>query len=318
MTRSSDIPENDNDLRLARAIGKALSEGRTPESAGEVNKDELGKILSQYKSDVYSRQPVPDSGKTWQNVDKSLPDHSSGMVLLFKRHKKRNLAAAAVLLIAVCISLFSQYTAGPELIASSQGEMSQITLLDQSVVTLRPYSELFHYEGRNYKLKGEAYFDVQSDPSDPFTVELSKSVITVLGTRFTAGTWGDENSVWLEEGRIALELQQSNESLILNPGEAATAGRTLTRLPEADGRVYTDWMNNELTLSSTPLTQVITEIEQHFNIRIQYNRKEIAGIRLDGTILLDEAAQVLEDVAMVSGGSFEPTGDAAWRFRTGD
>lgn len=318
MTRSSDIPENDKDLRLAKAIGKALSEGRTPESAGEIKEDELANLLSQYKSEVYRKQPVPESGSFWKNIDASVKDHSTGMVLLFKRHRKRILAAAAVLLVAVCISLFNQFTSGPELIASSQGEMSQITLPDQSVVTLRPYSELFHYEGRNYKLIGEAYFDVQTDPSDPFTVQLSKSVITVLGTRFTAGTWGDENSVWLEEGRIALKLQHSNESLILSPGEAATAGRTLTRLPEADGRVYTDWMNNELTLSSTPLAQVITEIEQHFNIRIQYSRDEIAGIRLDGTILLDEAAQVLDDVAMVSGGSFDPTGDAAWRFRTGD
>jgi transmembrane sensor len=76
----------------------------------------------------------------------------------------------------------------PQIYASDLGKREQITLSDGSIVTLNSASMIKVSYRRDHRLvnllKGEAQFDVESDPTRPFTVTVGTQSFTALGTIF--------------------------------------------------------------------------------------------------------------------------------------
>ncbi len=101
-------------------------------------------------------------------------------------------------------------------------------LPDGSDVWLRAGSELAYDESfntitREVTLKGEAYFDIESNPECPFYVNADDYKVKVLGTVFNVKNYEDANvEVTLAKGSVAMQTSSGHTLFCLKPGQKAS------------------------------------------------------------------------------------------------
>lgn len=315
------LPNNDPDLQLARRIGSLLQSNTDADKA----EDPLMQTLLQYKEQRsrhgeaqidYNRQNL------WENISKQTQPTADAKVYQpgisgSKSITKTVLAAAASILIAAFIGIY-YYSMQPQVIASSSGAIQSVALDDGSKVTLRPHSIIYalsdNAKKQNYKIEGEAYFEVQPNAERTFSVKAGNGKVSVLGTKFNLSSWGGRVQVFLEEGSISFENMETNSSVILNPGESAEidAGDAITT-NIANVSEFTDWMNRELIFKNKTARYVFNEMEQEFSITISAP-DSIQNTELSGQLTLEDAEQSLKDLSLVLNGRFVSEANNRFKF----
>ncbi len=178
------------------------------------------------------------------------------------------LAAAAVLLLAIGITRFSQpwgstYTTG-------LGEVETVTLDDGSVVRLGAGSALrvARRSSRSLRLDGRAFFAVVTDSATPFTVETSAGRAEVLGTRFEIASSTDSLRLVVIEGRVALDASGTRVEVAHGEVSRVTAGSAPSSPVQTDVWALLDWPSGLLIFQATPLIDVLAQIERHFGVPV--------------------------------------------------
>lgn len=310
MADNQNISPDDQDQQLARLIGDALPDLSSISSA---TSDPLLIALLKYKNDVSISTVDIDSASLWDSINSSIASRNISAQIFFLSPAIRRYAIAAAVIIAAFTGIFFyQNLTSPHLIGESFSSAEIITLPDGSKVTLRPYSKLygvgFSEAEASYKLEGEAYFNVTTDPTRTFSVSTHQSEVRVLGTRFVLSDWGSRSTVYLQEGRIQYTSLKNQQSIVLEPGQSSTIDNT-TPVPEIkidNEDIYTDWLDNQLVFRNESVANIFSELEQHFNITIQA-QPAVLQENLSGSVQLDELNAVLGDLELVLGGSFEQT-----------
>lgn len=310
------LPDNDRDLLLAKQIGEALESRHDLVSLQDPLLDELFDFK---KAELEEISAIDWSPELWENIERHTKSSEKARVLPFyKNNNFIKFAVAAAVLIAAFTGLFLYNQSRPVVVGKSLASINEIVLQDGSVVTLRPYSTLLALtsdpEGRQYRIIGEGFFDVEYDPEHPFSVEAGAAKVTVLGTRFNLSSWGDAPVVYLEEGSVRFE-DKTRQNVILQPGEAATlTDGALIKRDASTAQSYTDWMNNFLMLDNTSISKAIDELEQHYNVTINIEAIPKPDELLGGTIILGDADSTLSDLGIILGGTFRKTGEQNYRF----
>ncbi|MEQ9310271.1 MAG: FecR domain-containing protein [Balneolaceae bacterium] len=315
MATEQNLPENDLDLLLAKSLGSSLD---TNASFSKLN-DSLIDQLVEYKNEElldYDNQ-TPNSISIWDAIE-ARTQRKAIITPLLKRPITYTWAAAAVLLIAAFIGFYwISLNPTPQLIAQSDATISTVILEDGTEVLLRPYSKLFEIayteNKRSYSLEGEAFFEVKTDQNRPFSVQAGEGTITVLGTRFNVSNWGSTTQVFLEEGSIKFSTE-NDSSVILIPGQQAqiNAG-ILTNPKEVDADQFKDWISNTIVFNGSNPEDVVAEIGQHFNIRIDVSQIDDQST-LNGSLQLNSINQTLEDLGLVLGGTFRSISENEFTF----
>ena len=310
MATENKLPTNDPDLILAQTMGVALELGS---SFKEIN-DSLIDQLMVYKEREMSAitHSNIDRDLIWQHIETRTTKTTGRRPILqiFTHSTTYAWASAAVLLIAAFIG-FYWLDSKPHLtlVASSTTEILVITLDDGSLVTLRPHSELYRTnketDERKYRLDGEAFFSVVTDPNNPFSVSGTEGTVTVLGTKFNLSTWGEKTAVYLEEGSISFSSMLNGEQIILSPGQSFEIQHgKIDLLTKARADQFTDWISNTIVFDNNTPNEVIQEIGHHFDVSIDIEQlNNHAGI--DGTLQLHSISETLDDLGLVLGGSFQ-------------
>lgn len=106
---------------------------------------------------------------------------------------------------------------------SSMNSTKRICLVDSTIVILRPHSTLqigadYNRVDRHVMLEGNAFFEVKKSKEKPFIVRSKHLETTVLGTRFSVNspTDGGEHSVFLEEGKVSIRIDDEQHFLAPN------------------------------------------------------------------------------------------------------
>jgi ferric-dicitrate binding protein FerR (iron transport regulator) len=316
------LPPNDPDLILAKRIGNSLPDLHTLDPEEDPLLNELFNYKRSVEADV---KDTIDSNAIWDTIENSIIDSGSvkskSRILNFSPAIKRFAIAASILIAAIVGSYMFQQQTQPTLIGESFATISRVTLTDGSSVSLRPYSRIYlvdEHEGEmSYKLEGEAYFDVISNPQRIFSVKTGQSKVQVLGTKFILSAWGNSSDVYLEEGRISFESLNSGSSVVLEPGQSSRINNTTSTpvVSQKDPQIFTDWLNNELIFDNDRVRDIFNELEQHFNIRIQ-SSESIENETLSGSIELGQIDAVLRDFELVLGGSFTKIDGNSYEFNT--
>jgi ferric-dicitrate binding protein FerR (iron transport regulator) len=317
MADNQNITPDDQYLKLARIIGEALPDLATLENTS----DPLLAQLFAYKSSI-SKQIEPISSETvWDSIHSQINEQSeSARILRLPPAIRRYAVAAAVIIIALVGGFFYQQQTEPTLVGESFAAAETITLPDGSTVILRPYSALVEVDisdqSAEYKLTGEAYFEVSADPSRIFKVRTNQSEVRVLGTKFILSDWGNTSTVYLQEGRVQFTALQSRQSVQLQPGESSSVSETSAapQVSTTEAAPFTDWLTNELVFQNKSVQSVFNELEQHFNVTIQA-QPAILQETLSGSIPLDDLDSVLNDLGLVLGGTFSETGQNSYVFK---
>lgn len=179
------------------------------------------------------------------------------------------------------------------------GERSKIVLPDSSIVWLNGGSSLiypskFLSAERNVCLTGEAFFDVKKDAKRPFTVDINKMKLKVLGTTFNVFSYPNNPQITatLETGKLQISVADEKKPYVLTPNEQlvldAKTGAVEVRSVKATD--YSVWRVPALYFEEAKLIYALQQIERAYNVKIhvqnsKYNNQTIrAHFNSDETI----------------------------------
>ncbi|MEM1134119.1 MAG: FecR domain-containing protein [Pseudomonadota bacterium] len=108
----------------------------------------------------------------------------------------------------------------------TQSERKRIRLVDGSVISLDPSSQLLVYDFAQRRhvelLAGRARFDVARDADKPFTVAAAPARVEVLGTIFDIQREDDTAEIRVREGRVAVMREAERLELAAGQGIRVT------------------------------------------------------------------------------------------------
>lgn len=184
-------------------------------------------------------------------------------------------AAAAVLLIAGTFMLFQQFGTPEEILEqTAYGEVKEFYLPDSSMVVLNGNSSISYLDEwdagatRVVHLQGEAYFKVRKKPATQakFHVVTNDLTVEVLGTAFNVNTFENETQVFLEEGKVKVNLDHEPDQVVnLVPGEVmqySTIKQQLTPPEKVVQELQPNWRTGFRQFKNTPLIQILNELSQ--------------------------------------------------------
>lgn len=202
---------------------------------------------------------------------------------------------AAILLVASLLTVAgyeiitnrASQNAMVELVASSEA-VKTYTLPDGSRVSLNSdtrfkYPKTFGKDTREVTIEGEAFFEVQPDPTKPFIIHAGEAQIKVLGTSFNVRAYSDAKlmEVIVKTGKVQVSYQktanpQYNE-LILNPGDKGTLVKESNALLKSinEDPNFIAWKTHDLIFKAASLDEVITNLENVYKVKIRLENPEL-------------------------------------------
>lgn len=252
--------------------------------------------------------------------------------------KRLRLSPRAAFGLAACVAAFAGLGVYPLLLADPpfdgayetvRGEQQTIELPDSSRVVLNTDSALeaeFTNNARIIRLtRGEAYFDVEKDPSKPFSVETEQGTVTAVGTAFSVRVSDNDMNVLVSEGRVALRMAQSNRvgrdislrdltsaTVEVDAGERALvedAVKTVAAIPQQEIDRSLDWQDGMLEFQGAPLRDVVADISRYTDIKIEIADAQLAERRVVAYYRIGEIEPMFEALKLTANVEVERLGE---------
>ncbi len=244
-----------------------------------------------------------DTTSAWNKVKKKIKKKNTPSITLWPY-----LRIAAVLVVGVGLGLWAggsfKQQSGSASFAVSE-KVGMVQLPDGSSITLNTNSTLtqskdFSLTNRQVELRGEAFFEIEADPENPFTISVSAATIQVLGTSFNVKVT-ENSSVQVEvtsgvvQMAIAdqmIELQASEFGLFdiqsgnLSKGIASTTGLT------------TFWKDRKLSFDGESLPEIISTLELAYGTTIKLEGDQLNQCQLHVTFDHSTVEEVMEIIAL--------------------
>lgn len=252
----------------------------------------------QRKSDVYAaihlvkslefEKDVAGEGvkdKLWKAITEQ-EAAAPKVVTMYKRKRWMWAAAALVGLLLVSTTWLLLQNSSFTKYSSQYGEVKQLILPDQSVVTLNTKSVLKYKKDwkqgdvREVWLEGEAFFDVKHlhqegtavKTSDRFLVHVGDMTVEVLGTSFNVSARKAETKVVLQAGKVRVEFKdKKKESMLMEPGDLVKYNQSTKEVvkEKTDTVSTVAWKKKELMLNNTSVQDIINSIENNFGYKVE-------------------------------------------------
>jgi transmembrane sensor len=200
------------------------------------------------------------------------------------------------------------------------GKQANITLDDGSQITLDAgsvlsYPQKFTGNTREVTLEGAAFFEVTSNPAEPFIVHTGRAAVEVLGTAFNVQAWPTEEhtAVVVTEGRVEFRLADASrpeDSVILHPGAMSRLGPA--GAPSSPQQVtvdeYLSWRNQTRTFTSAPLREVLDQVERWYDISITVGDPETAKQRVTYHLNKQPLQDILSSLSLMTNLTYRQQG----------
>lgn len=228
---------------------------------------------------------------------------------------KRTISVAAILLLALIIGNLVPKTTNTstdslQVFSVPLGSRSKVILADGTEVNLNSGSELtisdsFSSSNRTATLSGEAFFNVKTDPKHPFIVRTENFDIKVTGTQFNVCAYKEDkqSTTTLAEGKIELQIQNSNRVVNVNPGEKFSLDNTQQdySLAIADVEQETAWKNNEFIFKKIRLIDLTKRLERWYDVKLTFSDDRLASFSYSGRFKNQETIwQILDALKLTS------------------
>lgn len=218
------------------------------------------------------------------------------------------IAAAAAGLAAACLALVAAPAVLLRLHAdhvTGTAEIRTVSLADGSTVQLAPESAIavdYSATRQVHLLKGEAWFDVEHDPSRPFQVDAGGVTTTAIGTAFDVKLDREGAEVALARGRVRVEYSAKTpvvEQLV--PGESVrvTFNGTVSRTTQTE---VAAWRDRQIVVQDRPVSEVIDALRPWFTGTILMRGNGFARERVTGVYNTADPIEALRGLVQAHGG----------------
>lgn len=250
--------------------------------------DELNRLYASSLTPYYESRRE----KNWEKLRRRIKETP------FRVFTKRHCIAAAIAAVAVisgiCAGVLGSRSGETEEllceISVPEGSRTRLMLPDSSTVWLNSgarlaYAKDFGKKGRDVYLEGEGYFEVRRDERHPFTVSTEDLAVKVLGTVFNVREDGN-TTVDLISGKVEVSTAEGL-AMTLSSGErrCLTTPQEISRKSSPNRSSPTG--QPEMSFTNTSMSEILTRLQKHFNVRIELQDKSLAQERFSGSIDLD-------------------------------
>lgn len=227
-------------------------------------------------------------------------------------------ASFAALALTLLFVFLPPASSSPEIVrfTTQIGEQRHVSLPDGSTIQLNTNTSLlvdFSERQRRVLLeKGEAFFSVAKEQERLFSVQTGSQSISVLGTRFNVRQSGNQFTVSVEEGVVAVHrkeeplrlgtLADASQANQISGQYKLLAGQIMT-FADDSYRVATDehdnlarqlnWREGIVTFEETPLMDVVAELNRYSKQRILIADNGLMQLKVTGVFHLQQLQQVL-------------------------
>jgi ferric-dicitrate binding protein FerR (iron transport regulator) len=311
------------DLQMARYLAGEMTSKEEIAYLSEIenSRDELTELENMEKNWKYFDQNPSrkdwDSAKAWKQLHQKLetegllddqghrPDRSSFAPLL-------RIAASIVLVLAIGIPALYFGVIRDSADQSvrhhlAEEGMATVDLSDGSRIYLNKGAEISYSKAfknqRAVELKGEAFFEVMSDPRNPFTVHSGDMLVTVLGTSFNVKQLENSSDVevYVKSGKVSVSLDESDQYIQLEPEEfGIVENSTLASLVQEDPN-YISWKTKDFKFVNSALIEVLQELEESYHVDIQSEGIDLSELR----ITTSYSGQSIDAILETIGAAFE-------------
>ena len=176
---------------------------------------------------------------------------------------------------------------------STLDQSTKVQLVDGTLVTLNQNSqiqfpEVFGRKERKVLLKGEGFFEVQSNPKKPFRVELDQERVSVLGTSFNIKIKDGLTTIYVVEGRVQVDQIEQSKTLILEAGESAESSATGLEKKSSSLELENSiaWKTRKLVFQGSSIQEAIRDINALYQVDLQIESAILKECSL--TLTLDQ------------------------------
>lgn len=300
---------------------KSLSSSEMENLNQELNHSEISESEYPTNSNWLDDEPyVMESEEEVHQIKSVILDNLHYAINLKKKFKIRfiSLAAAAAVCIAIlaCYVVFdfnrvNDYSVN---FATAENENATVILPDSSKIKLNQNSDLtysplvFKKDKREIEFSGEGYFKIARDEKKPFTIKSGALTITVKGTEFNLmnNPAKCSTSLYLVEGKVDMYSSISHQSVKVRPGQlieySTTVGSFQIITPKSANNILS-WYTHKIIFNNEPLPDVITYLEEHYNVKIKLSPhpENINGLYFYGTLPTENLPLALRTLGKVYG-----------------
>ncbi|RKR82141.1 FecR family protein [Mucilaginibacter gracilis] len=190
--------------------------------------------------------------------------------------------------------------------STGTGQMKTITLADGTRITLNNRSRLkypvsFAADKREVTLSGEAFFEVNHEPTRPFIVHTDKINVQVLGTSFNIQDYPDDVdlSVAVVSGKVGV-MQKNIKTAYLIAGDALAYHRLSgkTDLFKIDGRAVTAWQQGVLVFDNEQLESITRKLERFYKVSFVFKNQALKRSELSLKVKNQSLAVVMSALSI--------------------
>jgi len=248
----------------------------------------------------YKEPKGPDTSKAWNKLHARLNDEKLIPTQIAAARRRLaplflRIAAVIVILAGIGSVIYLQMNRKPDvemvrLDTANETNTLVKTLNDGSVIYIAQNSsfsfpEKFENESRNVELKGEAFFDIASNPDKPFIIETDVALIEVLGTAFNVKAQNGEGfELIVDRGKVKVTLKDdpSHSELVVAGEKVKSVKNNMVKTKQVAGYANI-WYKQRMHFKDEPLFNIISVLNRNFNTTFVLAEEETGNRRLTVT-----------------------------------
>lgn len=213
-------------------------------------------------------------------------------------------AAAAVVVIAVGIWIYSKETATEYLVKHTSLDIDSVLLNDGSKIILAAnstirYPEKFANDFRVlHLLKGKAFFFIARDSKRPFEVAIGNSTVKVLGTSFNINYSESSIDLSVKTGKVMFTPNEKSKPSILEAGQGINYRYVENTLQMNKDDNSSAWFTKELRFVDMPLDEVCKQLSEYYGVHIELHDRKLTVKKFNANFKntsLEEALTALKE-----------------------
>ena len=285
-------------------------------SESEKSQEQLSELKNMEKNWKYFDQNPSrkdyNSGEAWDRLHERL--ESEGLLENSTTRPDRGrftpllrIAASIALVLAIGIpalyfGVIQNNTEGAFGHHLAEAGVSTVDLPDGSRVYLNEGAEISYSKAfmnqRAVELKGEAFFEVMSDPQNPFTVRSGALLVTVVGTSFNVKQLDHSSDVevYVKTGKVRVSLEASDQFIQLEPEEFGIVENKILSSTVQEDPNYISWKTKDFKFVNSALLEVIRELEESYHVDIHTEDVDLSDMRITTSYSGQSIDAILETI----------------------
>ena len=283
------------DEPVSPAVAKAFEAWLLADASHAKAYGELERLWSGLDHAGFGETPVVETSAAEEHSPRVSPEavHGAGSRKIYR------LAYAASILLTVLVGAY--VLNNPALFAghhTNPGERKTIASTDGSTIEMNTASALsvdFDESFRKVTLyEGEAYFEIDTDPTRPFVVNAGDLQVQALGTAFSVQYTGNEVRVIVTESSVRVTGSDGENAVVAAGHGVRAAGDRLGRVQSVDARANLSWRNGRLIFLDRPFEEALSELERYLPGTLLIMDDSLNKIRVSGSFSITDPSAILD------------------------